>query len=305
MSNKKQLPQMISIAAVHKALHIRKPTHPLVSVIKFSDFDSAADQFEGAISSNFYAIAIKRDFDGKCKYGQQYYDFDGGVMTFIAPNQVFHLEDMSMKDIDGWVLIFHPDFVQGYPLARKIKEYGYFSYEAHEALHLSEEEEQLILVTLNNIAREICSSIDAFTQDVIVSHMELLLTYCERFYRRQFITRKKVNNDLLIRFESLLTASLNSEKISESGLPTVQFIAAELHLSPNYLSDMLRAHTGQTTQQHIQNKLIEMAKEMLSTTNLSVSEIAYKLGFEHPQSFHRLFKSRTTVSPLEFRQSFN
>jgi len=305
MSNKKQMPQLISISAVHKALLIGKPFHPLVSVIRFSDLANAADKFQNAVSSNFYAVSIKRDFDGKCKYGQHYYDFDGGVMTFIAPNQVFHLEDMSIQEIDGWVLIFHPDFLHGTALAKKIKEHGYFSYGAHEALHLSNAEETLILTVFANIDLEISSSIDAFTQDLIVSQIEVLLTYCDRFYNRQFITRKKVNSDILTRFESLLTAYFNDEKILSSGLPTVQFVAAELNLSPNYLSDMLKAHTGQTTQQHIQNKLIETAKEMLSTTNLSVSEIAYNLGFEHPQSFHRLFKSKTEVSPRDFRQSFN
>ncbi len=158
---------------------------------------------------------------------------------------------------------------------------------------------------IENVSREIEGNMDGFTQDLLVSNLDLLLKYCDRFYNRQFLTRKKANSDLLTKLEALLEEYFKNDNRTVNGVPTVQFIASELHLSPNYLSDMLRVQTGQTTQQHIQNRLIEKAKELLSTTGMSVSEIAYHLGFEHPQSFHRLFKNRTALSPLEFRQSFN
>ncbi len=226
-------------------------------------------------------------------------------MYFISPNQVLHFEDVLLNGIRGFVLIVHPDFFQGYPLASEVKNYGYFSYTSNEALYLSEKEERSVMDIIRNIEQEIDANIDGFTQDLLVSNLELLLKYCDRFYNRQFLTRKKVNNDLLSRLEAILDEYFKDDQLVLNGIPTVHIIADQLNLSANYLSDMLRVHTGQTTQQHIQNRLIEKAKEMLSTTNKSVSEIAYKLGFEHPQSFHRLFKNRTAVSPLEFRQSFN
>jgi AraC-like DNA-binding protein len=251
-------------------------------------------------------IALKKDCaGGKCRYGQQYYDFDEGIMYFIAPHQVLQFEDVLLNGVKGVVMVVHPDFFQGYPLASTIKNYGYFSYVANEALHLSEKEEKSVMDIIGNLELEIDANMDSFTQDLLVSNLDLLLKYCDRYYNRQFLTRKKANNDLLSKLESLLDGYFKNDKLIVSGIPTVHFIANELNLSANYLSDMLRVQTGQTTQQHIQNRLIEKAKEMLSTTELSVSEIAYHLGFEHPQSFHRLFKSRTSVSPLEFRASFN
>jgi AraC family transcriptional regulator, transcriptional activator of pobA len=192
-----------------------------------------------------------------------------------------------------------------YPLAKKIKEYGFFSYVANEALHLSEKEKETVLSIFKIIDEELNSRIDDFSQDVIISQIELLLNYSNRFYKRQFITRKGINNDLLQKLEAILDDCFNDEKSLMEGIPTVQFLSAKLNISPSYLSDMLRSLTGQNAQQHIHNKLIDKAKEKLSTTDLSVSEIAYQLGFEHPQSFSRLFKTKTTLSPLEFRASFN
>ena len=203
------------------------------------------------------------------------------------------------------MLVFHPDFLHGYPLAKKIKDYGFFSYAVNEALHLSDKEEQMITGVMQNLKDEIAAMIDNYTQDVVVSHLELLLNYSNRFYNRQFITRKKVSNDLLTKFEELLTAYFKQETEANDGLPTVQYISDKLFVSPNYLNDMLKSLTGQTTQQLIHNQVIEKAKELLSTTNLSVSEIAYQLGFEYPQSFNKLFKNKTKITPLEFRQSFN
>lgn len=226
-------------------------------------------------------------------------------MYFIAPNQVFQFEEIVLSEVKGTVLVVHPDFLQGYPLATAVKNYGYFSYSSNEALHLSEREEKMVLEILGNVRCETEANMDAFTQDLLVSNIDLLLKYCDRFYNRQFLTRKKASNDLLSKLENLLDDYFKRDKPATGGIPTVQFIAQELNLSANYLSDMLRTYTGQTTQQHIQNRLIGKAKELLSTTGLSVSEIAYQLGFEHPQSFHRLFKNQTSVSPVQFRESFN
>jgi len=204
----------------------------------------------------------------------------------------------------GYLLVFHPDFLLAHSLANTIKNYGFFSYSVNEALHLSAEEEDDLITILNKIDKE-CQHIDKHTQEIILSQIELLLNYSNRFYERQFITRKNHNHQLLERFEQIISDYFNADTPSQKGLLTVQYIASEMNLSANYLSDLLRIHTGQNTQQHIHEKLIEKAKEKLATTSLSVSEIAFALGFEHSQSFSTLFKKKTKVSPVQFRQSFN
>ncbi|MGS2763696.1 helix-turn-helix domain-containing protein [Sinomicrobium sp. M5D2P9] len=294
-----------SISELHKLLELPKPKHPLVSVINFEEIKCFDDESLRSVSYNFYCIAIKKNFEGKMKYGQQYYDFDEGVMTFFSPMQVVTTDIVENLKLSGYWLVVHPDFIRNYPLGKAIKEYGYFSYAVNEALHLSDDEEKAVTAIIQSIAHEYRSVIDNFSQDVIVSHIELLLNYCNRYYNRQFITRRAASNDLLIKLESLLSDYFNSEQLRESGLPTVQYISGKLNVSADYLSDMLRNLTGQNTQQHIHNHLIEKAKEVLTTTDLSVSEIAYQFGFEYPQSFSKLFKKKTEMSPLEFRQSFN
>ena len=295
-----------SINALHQFLGLKKPSNPLISVFNFDDVKLEPETILSAVTTDFYVVALKKDCaGGKCKYGQQYYDFDEGIMYFIAPHQVLHFEDVLLNGVKGFVLVAHPDFFQGYSLASQIKDYRYFSYASNEALHLSEREEKSIMDIMENVRQEIDANMDTFTQDLLVSNIDLLLKYCDRFYNRQFLTRKKVNNDLLTKLEALLDDYFKNGHLAVDGIPTVQYVAGELHLSPNYLSDMLRVQTGQTTQQHIQSRLIEKAKELLSTTGMSVSEIAYQLGFEYPQSFHRLFKNLTSVSPVQFRQSFN
>ncbi|MET7035998.1 helix-turn-helix domain-containing protein [Elizabethkingia miricola] len=295
-----------SINAMHQFLGLKRPANPLISVFNFDEVKLEPETILSAVTTDFYVIALKKDCaGGKCKYGQQYYDFDDGIMYFIAPHQVLQFEDVLLNSVRGFVLVVHQDFLHGYALASQIREYGYFSYTANEALHLSEKEEKSIMDIIHNIEQEIDANMDSFTQDLLVSNLDLLLKYCDRFYNRQFLTRKKANNDLLSKLEALLDDYFKNDRQIVNGIPTVHFIAEQLHLSANYLSDMLRVQTGQTTQQHIQNRLIEKAKELLSATEMSVSEIAYHLGFEHPQSFHRLFKNRTSVSPLEFRASFN
>ena len=256
---------------------------------------------------DFYSISLKRMSNAKIKYGQQQYDFDEGVMFFISPGQVFGIETDPDEPVirSGWLLLIHPDFLWNTPLAKTLKQYEYFSYSVHEALHLSDKEETMIKGIFQNIDHEYRSNIDKFSQNVIIAQMELLLTYAERFYNRQFITRKITNHGILNRLEDILEEYFNSNELVQKGLPTVQHIAEQLNVSPGYLSSLLKSLTGQSTQQHIHDKLFEKAKEKLSTTNLSVSEIAYELGFEHPQSFSKLFKTKTNLSPLEFRQSFN
>lgn len=304
MKNTAQSPYIInSISELHRLLVLPKPAHPMVSVIDLSAVGCITDPAMSSVVYNFYSICIKKDFKGKLKYGRNYYDFDEGVMTFFAPGQVIATELTDDTSLNGCWLVFHPDFIQSYPLAAKLKSYGFFSYAVNEALHLSEKEEAMVATLMDTIAQEYHSAIDHYSQDVIIAQIELLLNYCNRFYNRQFITRKNAGNDLLSRLEALLDEHFSNQ--ANEVLPTVQSVAAALNVSPDYLSDMLRSLTGRNTQQHIHNRLIEEAKELLSTTSLSVSEIAYRLGFGYPQSFNKLFKSKTQVSPLAFRQSFN
>ncbi|EHQ24213.1 helix-turn-helix domain-containing protein [Mucilaginibacter paludis] len=290
-----------SISEFHRLLSLPEPKHPLVSVINLAESVFLDEEVWKGFVNRFYCVALKREAKGKIRYGQQHYDYDKGVLSFTAPNQVQYLDLQQMECGSGELLIFHPDFLRQHPLANTIHNYGFFDYAVNEALHLSAEEEEDLLVILHKIDKE-CQHIDKHTQEIILSQIELLLNYSKRFYERQFITRKNNNSELLVKFEKIVDEYFAGEV---SGLLTVQYIADKMNLSPNYLSDLLRVHTGQSTQQHIHEKLIGKAKERLSTTSLSVSEIAYALGFEHAQSFSTLFKKKTNLSPLEFRQAFN
>ncbi|MGA0556628.1 helix-turn-helix domain-containing protein [Larkinella sp. VNQ87] len=294
-----------SLTDQHRMMGVSKPVNPLVSVLKFEEVGPIRTEETVKMTSDFYAVALKKHCDCKIKYGQTYYDFDEGVMSFAAPHQVFTWEAGSTMASAGWLLTFHADFIRNSPLGSKIREYGFFDYAINEALILSEEEETALENLYQTLDRETRLPIDAFSQEIIVSQIDLLLKYCNRFYTRQFITRRVVHHDLLARFDAILTEYVNSDQLPESGPPTVAHLADRLNLSPKYLSDLLRNLTGQSTQQHIHEKLIEKAKQILTTTNLSVSEIAYRLGFEYPQSFNKLFRNKTELSPLEFRQSFN
>lgn len=293
-----------SLTELHRMLGLPKPLHPLISFFDNTnrkiDYSNIAD----LRTSAFYKISYKSNLSGQLKYGQHYYDFDEGGLFFVSPNQVTANSDNN-GDQSGYTLLIHPDFLLTYPLANKIKQYGFFGYSADEALHLSDKEKDTIISIFKNIDEELQSRIDDFSQDVMISQIETLLNYSNRFYKRQFITRKQVNNDLLQKMEKILEEAFKDENLAIQGIPTVQHLSESLHLSPSYLSDMLRSLTGQNAQQHIQNKIIEKAKEKLSTSDLSISEIAYELGFEYSQSFSRLFKAKTSQSPLEFRSSFN
>ncbi|WP_347053369.1 helix-turn-helix domain-containing protein [Flavobacterium olei] len=290
-----------SLTDFHKALGLPKPLHPLVSVINLEDVNVVPEELSERMILNYYKIAYKTSV-ATVKYGQSYYDFSEGGLIFTAPNQLFESPDEIKRS--GYVLLIHPDFLLSYPLATKIKDYGYFSYSTNEALHLSDKEKNIILSIFDIILDELNSRIDDFSQDVIISQIELLLNYCSRFYKRQFITRKTVNSGLLENLEVILEDYFNNHQTSTHGIPTVRYLADLLNLSPSYLSDMLRSLTGQNAQQHIHNKMIEKAKELLSTSELTISEIAYQLGFEHPQSFSKLFKTKTKISPVDFRHSF-
>ncbi|MDN3550043.1 helix-turn-helix domain-containing protein [Mucilaginibacter aquaedulcis] len=293
-----------SISELHRALGLPKPLHPLISLVDYSTITVDTAELEKGMLFNFYKISYKKDFGGKIKYGQSHYDFDEGGLSFVSPNQVITALE-GEADYGGYTLLVHPEFISSYTLGKSIKNYGFFSYGVNEALYLSEKEKQVIVGLFKNIEMELDSAIDQISQDVLVSQIELLLNYSKRYYNRQFITRKSASNDLLVRFEGLLAEYFDSGKPLANGLPAVDELAASLNVSAHYLSDMLRSLTGQNTQQHIHAKLIEKAKELLSASELSVAEVAYQLGFEHPQSFNRLFKSKTKVSPLNFRQSLN
>ncbi len=296
-----------TIQEFHSLRGLPKPEHPMISLVDYSQVHHSASENHTGWVQDFYTIGLKRDVKGKFRYGQQQYDFDEGLLSFIAPGQVFGMEAVEYgpgEGPSGWLLLFHPDFLWNTPLAKQIKKYKFFGYSVHESLFLSENEEVTIQGILKQIEQEYHSNIDGFSQGIILAQIELLLNYADRFYNRQFITRKISNNGVLERFEEVLGEYLKGDLI-EKGLPSVEFLSQELNMSPNYLGSLLKSLTGESTQQHIHNKLIERAKEQLSTTELSVSEIAYALGFGHPQSFSKLFKAKTRQSPLEFRASFN
>lgn len=293
-----------SITEMQRDFGLPKPLHPLVSLLDYSNVKITSEMLAPTFVMEFYNITYNESAGCKMRYGQTTYDFDEGGMFFTSPGQP--LTGVQTADSgSGFTLLVHPDFLRNYQLDSRIKNYGFFSYSVTESLHLSDKEKTIITAIAKNIGDELETAIDALSQDVLISQLELMLNYSQRFYQRQFITRKPINNALLEKVDVLLHTYFTNEMALEKGLPTVQFISEELHVSPRYLSDMLRSLTGQNTQQYIHYKLIEKAKEVLTISNLTVGEIAYQLGFEHPQSFSKLFKLKTNLSPLEFRQSFN
>tara|TARA_R110002049_G_scaffold12292_1_gene55157 strand:- start:37 stop:951 length:915 start_codon:yes stop_codon:yes gene_type:complete len=296
-----------SISEFHNYINLPRPEHPLISLVDYSKVNYPTDSDEIKWIQDFYSIGLKRNVSEKFNYGQQKYDFDEGVLSFVAPHQTLNIQinQNAKVNASGWLLLIHPDFLWNTQLAKSIKNYVFFGYAINEALFLSEKEENSLVELLKNIQLEYQSNIDKFSESIIISQMELLLNYAERYYERQFITRKIMNHQILVKLEEKLNSYFNNKEILINGVPTVTQIANDLNLSPNYLSSMLKVISGQSTQQHIQNKLIEKAKEKLSTTDLSVSEIAYEFGFEYPASFSKLFKNKTNISPIEFRKSFN
>ncbi|OCB78305.1 AraC family transcriptional regulator [Flavobacterium piscis] len=293
-----------SISLMLNALGLPKPLHPMVALVDYKDIKIDTAEIGKGYMLNFYKISFKKHFSGKLRYGQGHYDFEEGGLSFTSPNQLIAAADEE-KDYSGYTLLFHPDFIRNYPLGNTIIKYGFFSYSVAEALYLSDKEKKVIFSIFDAIAIELDTNIDHFSQDVLVTHIEQLLNYSNRFYNRQFITRKIVYNDLIVQLENYLSSIFDHNADFKDGIPDVQQVANHLKVSPRYLSDMLKSLTGQTTQQHIHNKIIERAKNQLSSTNLTIAEIAYSLGFEHPQSFNKLFKNKLKLSPLDYRRSFN
>jgi AraC family transcriptional activator of pobA len=272
--------------------------HPLVSIIDFSKSPLAKTQ---RIQFGVYAIYIKKDKMGDLRYGGTYYDYKEGTMMFIAPGQVVTIENKEeYYQPSGHALVFHPDLLRGTGLGSHIQEYTFFSYDAHEALHLSEGERKVVFDCLSKIERELHHAIDKHSKALIVNNIELLLNYCIRFYDRQFITRENINKGILEKFEHLLDGYFSSGHPQTLGLPAVGYFADQLHLSANYFGDLIKKETGSSAQEHIQSKLIEVAKHKLFEREKSISQIAYELGFKYPQHFTRLFKQRVGHTPLEY-----
>ncbi|WP_057939835.1 helix-turn-helix domain-containing protein [Algoriphagus resistens] len=288
---------------MHNVIGVSKPKHPLFSILRFENFPQPELTHRTKLISDFYQIALKKECPCKMQYGQTPFDFDEGIISCFAPKQVSIVDtDFAFAKV-GWVLSIHPDFLRTYPLSRKMKSFGFFDYDVNEALILSEDELQSIEIIIGQIEKEYLLPIDRFSQEVIISALDLLFTHFNRYYNRQFVTRQYQSSELLNRVENLLNACFSDT--GEQELPTPAYLASQLNMSCKYLSDCLKQLTGQTAQQLIHDKLIEKAKDILTTTQLSVSEVAYLLGFEYPQSFNKLFKNKTALSPLEFRQSFN
>lgn len=298
-----------TINEFHEVNGLKPPLHPLISIADYASIAQNKSKKDELLSTtfDFYVISKKRGLNGKMRYGQQDYDFNEGIMYFMSPGQILQPSPKTTTDEkpSGKLLLIHPDFIWNTPLANTIHKYEFFDYAVNEALFLSEKEESVIDYIYENIEIEYSNNIDKYSQNIIISQIETLLNYCERFYNRQFITRQKAGNEIISKLELILRNYFEDENLIEKGLPSVKYISEQLNVSSNYLGAVLKNLTGNTTQKIIQDKIIEKAKEKLATTSLTVSEIAYNLGFEHPQSFNKLFKNKTEMSPLEFRSKFN
>jgi len=292
-----------SISQLNALFQQSAPEHPLISVVDFSKMEKHEKVAEVKLTCGFYSVMFKNQCANRIRYGKEYYDFQEGTLICIAPNQIITIENenSATNNLVGWGMFFHPDLIRGTSLSNKIKEYTFFSYQVKEALHLSDKEKQTLLDCVNKLENELTENIDHHSQTLITSNIELLLNYCARYYDRQFITRKKANTDVLIKFENSLASYFNSNELQKNGLPSVKYFAELLFLSPNYLSDLLKKETGKNAQELIHYYLIEEAKNNLLHTKYSVNEIAYKLGFEYPQYFSKLFKSKTGMTPIEYR----
>lgn len=295
-----------SITQFHREMGYPKPAHPLISLVDLSkaELQSACNK---KLACSLYSISMKTKYASSAVlYGQQYFDFQEGVLVGMAPGQVFSIEENIEKgDMQGWALSFHPDLIQGYSLQNSITNFGFFDYSTHEALHLSDKEISTLSEISQKIQDESEQNIDDYSHDLLVSSLELMLNYIKRFYGRQFKTRKSANSDLLSKFEQLTNAYIHSDEIRLSGLPSVSYFSDKLHLSTSYFSDLLKKETGLSALDHIHNALIKKAKSLLLSSDSSISQIAYELGFEHPPYFSRLFKKKTGKSPVEFRTHLN
>ncbi|WP_432402104.1 helix-turn-helix domain-containing protein [Wukongibacter sp. M2B1] len=290
-----------TITMLHNLLGYDKPVHHLITLIDFDNIQYPSKYRNRQMIIGFYTISLKKNCDCRVKYGRKYYDFSEGSMMFTAPGQVTTVENES-NNTRGWMLCFHPDLIRKSQLSSKIKEHTFFSYDSSEALHLSEEEEEIINNIVKTIEKEFDQNSDMYSEQLIVSNLEVLLNYARRFYGRQFITRASVNKDVVSRFETLLTDYFESKSLMDNGLPTVKYLAQEMGYSTNYLSDLLKKETGKNTQEHIHFHLIEKAKSLLLGTQEPVAQIAYMLGYEYPGHFSKFFKKKIGVSPSEYRK---
>lgn len=272
--------------------------HPLVSVV---DMSKCPPREFHRINYGLYCIFLKNVTCGPLRYGINYYDYQDGTIVAVAPGQIFGVESNEPIQPKGWALVFHPDLLYGTELGQTLKEYTFFSYDANEALHISEKEREIIEQCFNNILTELNREIDAHTNSLVARSIGMLLDYCMRFYDRQFITRHKANSDILSRFERVLSDYFLSGRPRQLGLPTVSYCADKVFLSPNYFGDLIKKETGKTAQEYIQLKIIDRAKQLLGEGILSINEIAEELGFKYPTHFTRLFKKTVGVSPSEYK----
>jgi AraC family transcriptional regulator, transcriptional activator of pobA len=307
MQNRMKKVQDIVTVSEYNATVEHKTLHPLVSVIDLSKSGRRKkNPAIGALRFGCYAVFLKNDKNCEIKYGRNYYDYQEGTLVFIAPGQVVSIEtDEQDYQPSGHALLFHPDLIKGTSLGHNMNDYSFFSYDVHEALHLSEHEKEIVLECFRKIEFEIAHSIDKHSKKLIVANIELFLNYCVRFYDRQFITRDHAATGTLEKFEHSLNDYFSSEKPLEAGIPSVAYFANELHLSPNYFGDLIKKETGKTALEYIQAKLIDVAKEKIFDPNKSVSEVAYELGFKYPQHFTRFFKQQMGSTPNEYRSSVN
>ncbi|MGB0934002.1 MAG: helix-turn-helix domain-containing protein [Lishizhenia sp.] len=293
-----------TISQAHLSVGLTAPNHPLVSVVRTADFKPTID-FKGIkVINNLYQISLKNLGCGNLTYGKNTYDYEEGTLIFTSPGQVTVFEGempQNEENDEGWTLAFHPDLIRKSNLSDKINQYSFFDYEVNEALHLSLDERKTIEEILDKIVKEYSQNLDKHSQSLIISNIELLLDYCTRFYDRQFYTRTNLNVDFVSKFEKLLKSYYKEDKSSDLSLPTVHYIANKLNFSANYLSDLLKKETGKTAQEHIHLFIINKAKNSLLNSGNSISEIGYSLGFEYPQHFSSLFKSKTGMSPSEYR----
>lgn len=303
MANTSSIIHLERIAQLYQWLPKDSMQHPLVAVVDFSKYQEAFQQ-NIDFTLGFYALLLKNHCVNKMKYGQQSCDFDNGSLVCIAPQQTINSGEANIslaEEVSGWGLFFHPDLLKGTSLSRNIREYTFFDYEINEALHLSEKEKSRLNDIVALISRELSENIDKHSQRLIVSNIELLLNYCMRYYDRQFITRRATHSDTLAKVEEILSTYFADPQCTAQGLPSVKYLADKVCLSPNYLSDLLKKETGMNAQDHIHSHLIKEAQYLLTSTNKSVSELAFDLGFDYPQYFFRLFKQKTGVTPNAYR----
>ncbi len=297
-----ELIHLQTINDLHKLFNLGNGYHPLVTVLDFSKVTEQVGQ-NSKITTDFYSIMFKNYCKNHIKYGRKAIDFQDGNLICIAPNQTIEIDNEieEREDKMGWGLFFHTDLIRSTSLNEKIKDFGFFYYEVSEALHLSDKEKNIFFELIQKIQNELQENIDIHSQQIIVSTIELLLSYCQRFYGRQLITRSQTNKSIISQIENILTQYFADNKINEQGLPTVKYLADKVHLSPSYLSDLLKKETGKNAQDHIHFYLIEEAKNLLLNSENNINEIAHNLGFEYPQYFNKLFKKKTGKTPLEYR----